>query len=100
MIRAFANYKKDSWDEHLVDLEVVYNSAVNATTLCSPFFANYGIHPRTVPIENMASRDPSEESFFDEMRETGEQRILAWCKKFRQGLKMLWFPVECMNQGS
>lgn len=48
MIRAFANYKKDNWDEHLVDYEVAYNSAVNATTLRTPFFINYGIHSRTV----------------------------------------------------
>ena len=40
MIRAFANYKKDNFDEHLVDFEVAYNSGVNATTLCSPFSVN------------------------------------------------------------
>ena len=33
MIRAFANFKKDTWDEHLIDIEVTYNSAVNSTTL-------------------------------------------------------------------
>ena len=70
MIRAFAYYKKDNWDEHSVDLEVAYNSAVNTTTLCSPFLINYGIHPRTVPIHNMASRNPSAKSFLDEIRET------------------------------
>ena len=37
MIRAFANYKKDNWDEHIVDFEVAYNSAINSTRRCSPF---------------------------------------------------------------
>ncbi len=45
MLRAFENYKRDKWDEHLVDLEVAYNSAVNSTTFCSPFYVKYGIHP-------------------------------------------------------
>ena len=45
MIRAFVNYKKNNWDEHLRDFMVAHNSAVNSTTLCSPFFINNGIHP-------------------------------------------------------
>ena len=50
MIRAFANFRKDIWDEHVVDFEVAYNSAIHSTTLYSPFFLNYGISPRTVPV--------------------------------------------------
>ena len=63
MIRAFANYRKDNWDEHIVDFEVAYNSAVNSTTLCSPFYLTYGIHPRTIPIETLASSNPSVAEF-------------------------------------
>ena len=40
MICAFANYRKDNWDERLVDFEVVRNSAVNSNTLRSPFSSN------------------------------------------------------------
>ena len=36
MIRAFSNYKKDNWDQTLVDFEVACNSAVHTTRLCSP----------------------------------------------------------------
>ncbi len=46
MIRVFANYWKDNWADKLVDFEVTHNSAVNCSTLCTPFYANYGIHPR------------------------------------------------------
>ena len=69
MIRAFSNYKKENWDEHLVDFEDAYNSGVNATTLFSPFFVNYGIHPRTVPINQMVSNNPSAKSFSDETQD-------------------------------
>ena len=62
IICAFANYGKDDWDKHLVDFEVAYNSAMNRTNLCTPFFINYGLHPRIVPMEALASNNPSVES--------------------------------------
>ncbi len=37
MLREFANFRKDNWDEHIVDFEVAYNSAIHSTTLYSPF---------------------------------------------------------------
>ena len=37
MIRTFVTLKKDSWDQHIIDLEIAFNSAVNSTTLRTPF---------------------------------------------------------------
>ena len=68
-----------------------YNSAVNATTLSSPFFVNYGIHARTVPIDNAASHNPSEKSFLDEIRamtNSAHNRIVELSKKM----------AECANK--
>ncbi len=65
MIRAFGNYKKDNWDDNLVDFEVARNSAVNSTTIFSPFYVNYGIHPRTIPLEGLTTNNPSPKSFLD-----------------------------------
>ena len=70
MIRAFANYKKDNWDEHLVDFEVAYNSSVNSTTLCSPFYVNYGVHPKIVPLETVTCHNPSAQSFVEAIHDT------------------------------
>ncbi len=70
MIRAFANYKKDNWDDNLVDFEVAYNSTVNSTTLCTPFYFNYGIHPRTIPLEGLTTNNPSAKSFLETMHDT------------------------------
>ena len=69
IIRAFANYKRDNWDDRLVDFEIAYISAVNSTTLCSPFLVNYGIHSRTIPINVVTSNNPSEKYFFDIMQD-------------------------------
>ena len=55
MIRIYANFREDNWDEYLVDIEVAYNLAVNSVTLCTPFFLNYGMNPRTIPSETLAN---------------------------------------------
>ena len=70
MIRAFANFRKDNWDEHLVDFEVAYNSAIHSTTLYSPFFLNYGISPRTVPLQTLSSNNPSVSKFLEDIQKT------------------------------
>lgn len=70
MIRAFANFRKDNWDEHLVDFEVAYNSAINSTTLYSPFYLNYGIHPKTIPMHTLSSNNPSVAEFLKSVQES------------------------------
>ena len=50
MIRGFVNFDKKNWDENLVDFEVAGNSSVHATNTFTPFFLNYGVHPRTVAL--------------------------------------------------
>ena len=79
MIRAFANYHKNDWDEHLVEFEVAYNSAVHSATLHTPFYLNYGIHPRTIPVETLASNNPSATRFIENMQQSvksGKERII------------------------
>ena len=85
IIRAFANFRKDNWDEHLVDFEVAINSAVNSTTLCSPFFINYGVHPRTIPLEALASNNPTVDEF---LKSSIESSKFAHDRIVSQNLKM------------
>ena len=51
MIRCFVNYDKDDWDEHLLEFEVAHSASVHSKTAHTPFFLNYGLHPRTIPAE-------------------------------------------------
>lgn len=80
MIRTYANFRKTNWDEHIVDVEVAYNSAVNSVTLCTPFYLNYGMNPRTIPLETLANDNPSVEKFLKITKDTTQvvqQRIMA-----------------------
>ncbi len=70
MIRASANYKKNNWDEQLVDFEVAFKPAVNSTTLCSAFFINYGVHPKLIPLEGLLSNNPTAKSLIDSIHDT------------------------------
>ena len=40
MISTFVYYKKEYWDENLVDFEVAYNSAIKSASFCSAFYVN------------------------------------------------------------
>jgi len=42
----FCNYDQNDWFELLPLAEFAYNNAVQESTTMSPFFANYGFHPR------------------------------------------------------
>ena len=45
-LRAYVNYLQDDWVKWLPAAEFAVNNRESATTKCTPFFANYGRHPR------------------------------------------------------
>lgn len=45
-LRAYTSYQQDDWIDHLALAEFAYNNSPSATTKVTPFFANYGFHPR------------------------------------------------------
>ncbi|KAJ9511547.1 hypothetical protein QJQ45_003577 [Haematococcus lacustris] len=47
MLRPYLNHHKTDWDQHLAAVEVAYNSSTHVGTGFSPFYLNYGHHPRT-----------------------------------------------------
>src|ERR1700742_2390017 len=48
----FCNYEQNDWSEMLPMAEYSYNNSVTNATGKSPFYANYGFHPRTNwPVE-------------------------------------------------
>lgn len=47
MLRAYTNERQTDWDLHLTTAEFAVNNAAQASTGQTPFFLNYGEHPRT-----------------------------------------------------
>ena len=45
-LRTFSDYYQTNWKSNLALAEFAYNNMTNASTKFSPFFANYGFHPR------------------------------------------------------
>jgi hypothetical protein len=51
MLRAYADYRQDNWDECLTSAEIAYNNSVQASTGYTPYYLNCGQHPN-LPIMN------------------------------------------------
>jgi transposase InsO family protein len=45
-LRTFSDYWQTNWVEHLPLEEFAYNNMMNATTQFSPFYSNFGFHPK------------------------------------------------------
>jgi len=45
-LRCTVNYQQDDWLDLLFQAEFAYNNTTHASTRISPFFANYGFHPK------------------------------------------------------
>lgn len=74
MIRAFTGFRKDDWDNHLIEFEVAYNSAIHSTTLCTPFYLNYGVQPRTIPAQSLSeTHSPSVNEFLANIQTATKQ---------------------------
>ena len=48
-LRAYCNYQQDDWQKLLPIAEFCYNNMQAGSTKVTPFFANYGYHPRSLP---------------------------------------------------
>ena len=57
MLRSYVSVRHDDWDLHLAAAEFAYNNSRQASTGYSPFYLNYGFHPRT-PADIAAGNEP------------------------------------------
>jgi len=82
-LRIYCNYHQDDWAQLLPLAEFVYNNAQNASTRVSPFFANYGYHPRCTVTVATSCSNPAAENFADKLKDVYEE--LAIQLKAAQG---------------
>ncbi|KAJ2914471.1 hypothetical protein MD484_g5943, partial [Candolleomyces efflorescens] len=60
-LRAYVSYQQDDWVDYLPLAEFVFNNTENASTKQTPFFANYGHHPKFHPQVSDVSTVPAAE---------------------------------------
>ena len=56
------SYQQEDWVDFLAMAEFAYNNSIHASTKVSPFFANYGFHPRFSISIPATSVNPSAET--------------------------------------
>jgi len=76
-LRIFCDHQQDNWLDILPLAEFAYNNAEHSSTRMSPFFANYGLHPRCTlritPTGPGTSLNPSAEDLTRKYRAIHDQ---------------------------
>jgi hypothetical protein len=62
-LRCTVNYQQDNWVDLLPLAEFAYNNTMHSSTKQTPFFANYGQHPRADPFQVKHVGSPAAEEF-------------------------------------
>ena len=61
-LRIYCNYQQNDWVSHLALARFAYNNSEHSSTKTTPFFANYGYHPRcTVRLHGPVNSPSAEE---------------------------------------
>jgi hypothetical protein len=68
ILRSMVNANQSDWDEHLTKAEFAYNNSVQASTGHTPFYLNYGQHPR-MPMTAVAEGGSRVPAVLDMLRE-------------------------------
>jgi hypothetical protein len=71
-LRTYCDYLQDDWSELLPLAEFAYNSAHHSSIGMSPFFANYGYHPR-LSLTLHDEKSPAAYNHVLELQETHEK---------------------------
>ncbi len=85
-LRCTINYQQDDWTSYLTLAEFAYNNTVHASTQVTPFFSNYGYHPRLDTLDCAKSESPAAESFathLSELRETMRVQLEAAQERYK-----------------
>ena len=65
-LRCYCNYQQDNWVSLLPTAEFAYNNSSNTATNSSPFFVNYGYHPR-FDLNFRETKSPAANTFADSL---------------------------------
>jgi hypothetical protein len=67
MLRCYVSHCQDRWEEMLPMLEFAYNNSVSTVTGMTPFYMNYGFHPRTPTSLDHETKVPALDDWLAEL---------------------------------
>jgi transposase InsO family protein len=62
-LRTFINYHEYDWDSLLPLVEFAYNNSVTQAIELTPFYTNYGYHPKTIWTSSEKSKNPTSKAY-------------------------------------
>jgi hypothetical protein len=92
MIKCYVNDHMDDWDEHLIEMEMAINNAVQDSTGFSPFYLNSGQDPR-LPLSAAAEEDESESKEV-EVKESENE----WADRLKANLEEAKIAMEAAQE--
>ena len=57
------NYQQENWTTYLLLAEFAYNNILHASTQQTPFYSNYGFHPKLDLLSSSANSNPAADDF-------------------------------------
>src|SRR4051794_19521962 len=68
-LRCTINYQQDDWTLYLPLAEFAYNNSIHASTQQTPFYANYGYHPKLDLWASTGEKNPAAEDLAKHLSE-------------------------------
>jgi hypothetical protein len=62
-IHTYCNYEQSNWYEMLAMAEYAYNNSITTATDYSPFYSNYGFHPKTTWPTDYEAKNPASRQY-------------------------------------
>ena len=81
------DHKQEMWPECLALAEFAYNNKAQVSTKQSPFFVNYGRHPRMGFEPRREGKHPAAQEFMEQMKEVHKEAQAA-LKKAQDDMKV------------
>ena len=74
-LSVYCDYRQDDWSQLLPLAEFVYNNAKSTSTGVSPFYANYGYHPRATLkiLPDQRHENPAAETYINYIQRVHEE---------------------------
>jgi hypothetical protein len=76
-LHTFINYDQDDWYSLLPLAEFAYNNSVTQATQLTPFYTNYGYHPKSISTSSEETKNPASKAYAHWIKATHDRAMEA-----------------------